>query len=704
MKIQEAIDKLKRKNGTLNTRFLSEKYISEFGLKEEAKVLLDNNIRNPQDIYDYENSTNDNCPGLPDGTKCPDSAKRRFINYKNGYVPQCKRCGNWRNQEKALDLRFDKTNPKHVLEKYNIDILKIKDSDPKYHSYFISTIKENILLNTDGKIEGQRIDRSYFDNRGLLEAYLLLEKYGITSAEGLYRYETNDSGLCECGNNKRFISYNEGYKQYCESCGRSKNNHMVHKEGSVDLELHEVLDYVASVESGKYSSAKILELSKNTINKIIKRTDYIINGSISERLYHIENSLFDQQYCLNCSKNPRVFISSIAGYRDSCSTKCGYELVNYDERNLLRRKTLYDYQVNKLSDLSNLGLDEQYSVELFTLDEYIHNNNPEILFKHSCGHEYQRNMNYQGAWHCPKCFSSKSNEQYEIYDFIKSLIPDEEVLYDDRKTLNGLELDIYIPGRNLAIEYNGAAFHSFGKSSYSPLNNFNDESTKKKNHLTKTEMCEDLGIKLLHIFSTDNQEIWKDMILNYLGFSKRIYARKCIIKEVQNKEAKEFLDLNHLQGSINSSIKLGLYYNSELVSIMTFAKSRYTKTTQYELMRFCSLRKHNVIGAASRLLKHFERIYSPKSLVSYANRRWSSTLGNVYDSLGFSLSHISGINYFYFKLNENIIHSRVKFQKHKLPKILNVFDNKLSETENMYNNEYRKIYDSGNLVYIKKYK
>lgn len=589
MKIQEAIDTLKRKNGTLNTRFLSEKYIEEFGLKDEAKVLLDNNIKNPQDIYNYENSTDDNCPGTPDGSKCPDSAKRRFINYKNGYVPHCGKCSNWRNQEKAIGTRFNKNNPQHVLEKYNIDVVKIKDSDPKYHSHFINIIKENILLNMNGKIEGQRINKGYFDARGLLEAFLLLEKYDIMSAEGLYRYETNDLGLCECGADCRFKGYNEGYINQCEECYRK---------------------------------------------------------------YHIK----------------------------------------------LRHVETY---VERFNNPKSLGLNGDYSISGFCPDLYIEGSSNTILFEHSCGHKYQRDMDYQGAWHCPKCFSVKSKEQYYIFDYIKGLIPNEEVLYDERKTLNGLELDIYIPERKFAIEYGGIAFHSFGKHNYTPLNNYEDESLKKNSHLVKTELCEDLDIQLFHIFSSDNQDIWNSMISNKLGLSKKIPGRKTVIKEVTNKEAKEFQIENHLQGAVNASIKLGLYFEDELVSLMTFGKSRYTKTAEYELIRFCSLRNTTVQGGASKLLKYFEKTYNPKSIVSYANRRWSN--GNLYNQLGFELSHVSSPNYFYFKLNENILHSRVKFQKHKLSKVLEVFDPEKTETENMYENSYRKIYDSGNLVFVKEF-
>jgi len=155
-----------------------------------------------------------------------------------------------------------------------------------------------------------------------------------------------------------------------------------------------------------------------------------------------------------------------------------------------------------------------------------------------------------------------------------------------------------------------------------------------------------------------------------------------------------------LQGKCNSTVNLGLFYNDTLVSIMSFSKSRYNSKYEYELIRFCNLLYTNIPGAASKLLTYFERNYNPKSIISYANRRWSQ--GNVYEKLGFIFSHYTNPNYFYFRNSEKI-ESRQKFQKHKLKNILLNFDETKSESENMLSNGYNKIYDSGNKAYIKYY-
>lgn len=311
--------------------------------------------------------------------------------------------------------------------------------------------------------------------------------------------------------------------------------------------------------------------------------------------------------------------------------------------------------------------------------------------------------NYKEKWNITnsnKC--NKSRIQQEIFDFIEA----EEKLFNDRKILDGFELDIVVPSHKFAIEFDGLMFHSYGKSKYSMFNNFGEEN--QTYHLRKTEDVEERGFQLFHIFENEWQddtkrEIWKSMINNKLNKNiKTIFARKCKIYDISdnNKLVDKFLEENHLQGKCAASIKYGLFFENKLVSLMTFGKNRFSNKSEWELIRFCTKINHRVVGGASKLLKHFERIQSPKSIISYANRRWS--MGGLYESLGFKLNNVASPNYFYFH-EENImkLYSRVNFQKHKLKNKLELFDKDLTETLNMYINGYRKIYDSGNLVYLK---
>ena len=293
----------------------------------------------------------------------------------------------------------------------------------------------------------------------------------------------------------------------------------------------------------------------------------------------------------------------------------------------------------------------------------------------------KRAWSHLNGYGCTKCSNNG------ISKIEKSLIDEFDIdfIENDRSILNGKEIDLLYD--NIGIEVNGLYWHS-------------DKYLPKYYHLDKTKLAESKGIQLLHFWDTevkDKKELVVSMIDSKLGLTEnKIYARKCIIKEVSFKDAKTFLYENHLQGSgAIGKIRLGLYYNDNLVSIMTFSKPRFNKNYDYELIRFCNIIDTNVIGGASKLLKHFKSIYSG-SIISYANRRFSN--GKLYETLGFKLINETEPNYMYYKGNETL--SRNQCQKHKLKDILKDFDNNLSEHENMLNNGYHRVYDCGNLVYV----
>lgn len=281
--------------------------------------------------------------------------------------------------------------------------------------------------------------------------------------------------------------------------------------------------------------------------------------------------------------------------------------------------------------------------------------------------------------------TTRSILESDIAEFIASST-DCKVLTSVRDILpSGKELDIYIPELRLAFEIDGLYWHS--------------EALKGKDyHLDKTNEAEKLGIHLVHIFESDlasKRAITESRILNLLGKSNKVYARNCTLVDVSAKEAKEFCDINHIQGHAMGSIRLGLLYNGSLVALQTFCKSRYTKSTDYELLRYCSSLGTVVVGGASKLFSEFKNRYPTSSVVSYADRRWS--IGALYKALGFTLSHCSSPNYWYFKGRK--LESRVKYQKHKLPAVLQTFDESKTEKENMLDNGFNRIFDCGNMVF-----
>lgn len=279
----------------------------------------------------------------------------------------------------------------------------------------------------------------------------------------------------------------------------------------------------------------------------------------------------------------------------------------------------------------------------------------------------------------------QSQPEREVCDFIASL----GIEVQTRVKKFGPEVDVYLPEYSIAIEIDGVYWHS-------ELNGKN-----RTYHISKTNMLNLHGIRLIHIIDVEwinKKDIVKSRILSLLNKNtEKIYARKCNIVNVNFSERRNFMNAYHIQGDVGSSYNIGLTFEDKLVSVMTFGKPRYGKE-EYELIRFASKLNTTVVGGASKLFKHFILEKSPASVISYSDKRYNT--GGVYLNLGFTLSHTSSPNYWYFHRNNPYqLYSRNVFQKHKLSEKLDLFDPLKTEWNNMINNGYDRIWDCGNDVW-----
>lgn len=285
-----------------------------------------------------------------------------------------------------------------------------------------------------------------------------------------------------------------------------------------------------------------------------------------------------------------------------------------------------------------------------------------------------------------------------LIDFIKNLVGEENVIIRDRQTICPFELDILIPSKKIALEYNGNFWHSDAMLTYRKRNL--TESEIKRYHLKKTQLCKEKGIRLIHIFEYEWEDKEKKRRLeNFLTDillaenRTRVYARNCTIKEIPYKEASSFLEENHLQGKDNSSVRIGLFYNDTLVACMTFCKPRFSKKYDWELSRFVVKSGYSVIGGGGKLLNYFRKNYNG-SIISYSDV--AKMTGNLYRALGFKESEPSEPNYVWIK--GNTVLTRYQTQKHKLLKL--GFEGE-TEEDIMRKNGFHKVYDCGNYVFIK---
>ena len=290
---------------------------------------------------------------------------------------------------------------------------------------------------------------------------------------------------------------------------------------------------------------------------------------------------------------------------------------------------------------------------------------------------------------CKHCYAGTSKPEEEIGEFVLKTINNEsEVSFNNRTLLNGNEIDIYIPSKGIAIEYNGLYWHSDKTKNY---------------HLMKTEACLKNGVNLIQIFEDEyyfHKEIVLSKIKHILGKDydlPKIYGRKCAIKEIPFKDAKKFLEKNHIQGIHKSTIYLGSFYDGVLIGVMSFTKQKENK---WELTRFATDINKRSIGVAGKMFSYFIRKYNPHEIKTFADRRWTTNIdNNLYTNLGFKLEKTLRPDYKYFMNGEKErIH---KFRLRK--KILNrKYGLSLDLTETQMANEIgaKKIWDCGLYKYI----
>ena len=282
----------------------------------------------------------------------------------------------------------------------------------------------------------------------------------------------------------------------------------------------------------------------------------------------------------------------------------------------------------------------------------------------------------------------------ELLDYIKSIY-DGEIETGDRSIISPLELDIVIPDKHIAIEFNGVFWHS----------DFNPRMCKTY-HRDKSLKCIDKGYQLLHIWEDDwynRKDIIKDYIKSKLGLcSKRIYARKCHVRGIDAHTARLFVDSNHIQGYSNATYKIGLFYDDVLVSVMLVGKLRdmmgsKPKEGHYEIYRVVSCEDTEVVGGFSKMLKYFERTYNPECIITYGDLCY--TLGNVYLKCGFTDEGLSSPCYSW-QIN-GVRYHRSNFMKCKLEECRK--DPSLTEDQAMRSRHPYKVWDAGKIKFVKHY-
>ena len=558
------------------------------------------------------------------------------------------------------------------------------------------------IFNVEDK-SGKMAKESYVSKNHTEEYNYIIDKckLEIPFKEKVYIVLNDLNGVpkCEninCENEVKFRNTTLGYLTYCSNkCIGSDPNMILRKEiksiekfgTKAPSQSKEIKDKIIKTNNTKYggnsamSSKEIQEKSRQTLMK-----NYgVTSPSHSEELL-----------------KRRIESFKLGNYKETYKKT---SLERYGVEHPWMCKEVHQKTTDSFYESYKERIEDKIDQDKFKFIKFQKGITKNLLFNcKECGEDFQilpYQFYYRASMNisiCTNYFPISENasiSQIELYNFIKSNY-DGEIISDCRNVINPYEIDIYLPKLKLGFEFNGIFWHS--------------EKFKHENyHLIKYESSIANNIKLITIWEDDwvkNREICESFILNKLHKTNtKIYARSCEIKEISYNDSKKFLDNNHLQGDCKSSIRIGLFSNNELVSLMTFSKLRLPlqrskinrdKDKHYELTRFCNVLNTNVLGGASKLLKHFINTYNPIQIETYSDNLISD--GGLYEKLGFEYSHTSKPGYWYVinKIREH----RFNWRKQKLIKM--GYDKEKTEEEIMSELGYYKIYNAGNKKWIYK--
>lgn len=320
-----------------------------------------------------------------------------------------------------------------------------------------------------------------------------------------------------------------------------------------------------------------------------------------------------------------------------------------------------------------------------------------VWWKCSKGHEWQAQIHDRSGKNsgCPTCINGYkvSKPEKEIAQFIKSLLPSLNVKINVKSVIKPYELDVYVPEKKIAIEYNGLYWHS------------EDMGKDKNYHYNKWLACKEQGIQLIQLWEDDwnrNPEMVKNMIAHKLGASSRksVYARKTTARVITKREADEFLNKNHIQGTVAARLMYGLFNNEQLIAVMLFKTEANSNSKTLNLLRYAT--SENVVGGFTKLLKFAEE-QNPEvtSIITFSDNTISD--GSLYINNGFIESGIVKPDYMYIVGSVRIHKFNYRLKRFKTDPNLKWVEG-YTETQLAKLNNIPRIWDAGKIRYSKKVK
>ena len=284
---------------------------------------------------------------------------------------------------------------------------------------------------------------------------------------------------------------------------------------------------------------------------------------------------------------------------------------------------------------------------------------------------------------CPVCATHISRAEIEVADYVRTLVDD--LATSTRKVIAPYELDMWVPSRSVAIEFNGLYWHS------------EDAGKGRYYHQKKWQRCADQGVQLITVWEDDwrdRRAICERMIARKLGVSseRRVNARSTTVGVVDREQARDFLAEHHIQGVTAMSEAFGLWDGGELVAVMCM---KWRTASEVELVRYAT--SAIVRGGHSRLLKYAIAQMGPRRVVTFADRAVSD--GGLYEKCGFVADSDLRPDYTYYFGGERVHKFAFRLKRFRNDPAL-VWDESWTEEQAAAENKIPRIWDCGKTRYV----
>lgn len=227
--------------------------------------------------------------------------------------------------------------------------------------------------------------------------------------------------------------------------------------------------------------------------------------------------------------------------------------------------------------------------------------------------------------------------------------------------------------------------------------------SKRHSLSDKRAVCLESGYGFIQIFEDEFKKRPSIVISKILHSLKaditavKIPGRKCDVFLMKKHDAEEFLNANHIQGFVGSTVYLGAAYNGQVVGVMSFLNEGDGK---WNLTRFATLNGCICQGVGGKLFKTFIRNYDADLIRSFADCRWTLRCDdNIYTKLGFSYEYTTQPGFTYVSNSSCDRIRRERFRKNRMAKKHDI-PMTMTELEMAKALGYDRIWDCGLFKYV----